>query len=187
MAEPKLISADGIPAALEKATRYRLLNESLQAESICRDVLAVDPDNQEATVALTDEFVEETAAMLEDARSLLPKIQSEYERKYYEGIINERWGNAQLKKGTQTSIGWFRAAMQCYAKSEELSDPGNDDAVLCWNTCVRTTQRYDFARYNWGQVLTYNLSPSSGSFLTHLNSMSSPPSLISLDETAIAS
>ena len=78
MAEPKLISADGIPAALEKSTRYRLLNESLQAESICRDVLAVDPDNQEATVALTDEFVEETAAMLEDTRSLLPKIQSEY-------------------------------------------------------------------------------------------------------------
>ena len=68
MAEPKLISADGIPAALEKATRYRLLSEPLQAESICRDVLAVDPDNQEATVtlllALTDEFVEETAAML---------------------------------------------------------------------------------------------------------------------------
>ena len=157
MAEPKLISADGIPAALEKATRYRLLNESLQAESICRDVLAVDPDNQEATVtlllALTDEFVEETAAMLEDVRSLLPKIQSEYERKYYEGIINERWGNAQLKKGTQTSIGWFRAAMQCYAKSEELSDPGNDDAVLRWNTCVRTTQRYDFARYNYNCII----------------------------------
>ena len=31
---------------MEKALRYRLLNEPLQAESVCRDVLACDPDNQ---------------------------------------------------------------------------------------------------------------------------------------------
>ena len=37
-----------MPAALEKALRYRLLNEPVEAESICRDVLEVDPDNQAA-------------------------------------------------------------------------------------------------------------------------------------------
>jgi len=149
MVELRLISKSGIPAALRKATRYRLLNEPLEADSICRDVLAVDPENQEAIVtlllAVTDEFVNELAGPLNDAQSLLPKIKGEYERAYYEGIINERWGNAQMSKGTQTSIGWYRAAMQCYTKAEELSEPGNDDAVLRWNTCVRIMQRYDFA------------------------------------------
>jgi len=81
MVEPKLISPAGIPAALEKAIRYRLLNEPLEAESICRDVLAVDPENQEAMVtlllALTDEFDKELAGALTDAQSLLPKIKSE--------------------------------------------------------------------------------------------------------------
>ena len=150
MVEPKLISRAGIPAALEKATRYRLLNEPLQAESICRDVLAVDPENQEATstllLAVTDQFDVELAGGLNNAKSLLPNIEGEYERAYYEGIVNERWGNAQLSKLGQTSIGWYRAALRCYAKAEELSEPGNDDAVLRWNTCVRIMQRYDFAQ-----------------------------------------
>ena len=134
---------------MEKATRYRLLNEPLEAESICRDVLAVDPENQVAMVtlllAVTDEFDKEPGGTLNDAQALLPKIQDEYERVYYEGIINERWGNAQLSKTAQTSVGWYRAAMRCYAKAEELSKADNDDAVLRWNTCVRVIERYDFA------------------------------------------
>ena len=96
-------------------------------------------------LAITDEFTQQPAGSLNEAKELLPKIQGEYERHYYEGIINERWGNAQLSKGAQTSIGWYRAALRCYAKAEELSHPDNDDAVLRWNTCVRIMQRYDFA------------------------------------------
>ena len=148
MVELKRISESGIPAALRKATRYRLLNEPLEAESICRDVLAVDSENQEAILtlllAITDEFDKELAGALKDAQSLLPRIQSEYQRLYYEGIVNERWGNSQLSKGGKPSIGWYRAAMRCYAKAEELSEPDNDDAVLRWNACVRIMQRYDF-------------------------------------------
>lgn len=149
MVEPKLISKTGIPAALEKATRYRLLNEPLQAESICRDILAVEPDHQQALVTLllsvTDQFENALAGTLETAKAILSKIQSDYERAYYEGIINERWGTAHLSKGMQTSIGWYRAAMRSYAKAERLSEPDNDDAVLRWNTCVRIMQRYTFA------------------------------------------
>ena len=149
MIEPKLITKAGIPAALEKAIRYRLLNEPLEAESICLDVLAVEPENQEAILTLllsvTDKFDKELVGTLNDAKLLIPKIKGEYERAYYEGIINERWGNAQLSKRGQTSIGWYRAAMRCYAKAEELSEPDNDDAVLRWNSCVRIIERYDFA------------------------------------------
>ena len=90
MLELKPISRDAIPQALVKAERYRLLNEPGQAESICLDVLAVDPSNQEARVlyilALTDQFshfgphepavisrAEEAAAELDDeyARAVL--------------------------------------------------------------------------------------------------------------------
>ena len=48
----KVIARDGVPAALQKAERYRLLREAEAAESICLDVLAVDPTNQAATVTL---------------------------------------------------------------------------------------------------------------------------------------
>jgi len=57
----KTISKEGIPEALSKAERYRLLNEPGEAESICRDVMAVEPDHQGALrllgLALTDQFV----------------------------------------------------------------------------------------------------------------------------------
>ena len=60
MVELKRLSTEAIPAALEKALRYRLLNEPAEAESICHDVLHVDPENQQALVllllALTDRF-----------------------------------------------------------------------------------------------------------------------------------
>jgi hypothetical protein len=46
MVELKRLSAEGIPAALEKALRYRLLNEPAEAESICHDVPHIDPENQ---------------------------------------------------------------------------------------------------------------------------------------------
>ena len=52
MFELKPLSADAIPAALEKAMRYRLLNEPAEAESISQDVLRTDPDNQQALVIL---------------------------------------------------------------------------------------------------------------------------------------
>ena len=63
MLEPKPISKDSIPKALERAEHYRLLNEPWQAESICRDILIVEPDNHDAVLnlllAITDQFSNE--------------------------------------------------------------------------------------------------------------------------------
>ena len=50
--DPKPISRAGVPAALQKAERYRLINDPSSAESICLDVLEVDPGNQQAVVTL---------------------------------------------------------------------------------------------------------------------------------------
>ncbi|HMA21641.1 MAG TPA: hypothetical protein VKO87_12615, partial [Gemmatimonadaceae bacterium] len=58
MYELKPISRDAIPRAIQKAERYRLLNQSWAAESICLDILQIDPGNQQVLVmlvlALTD-------------------------------------------------------------------------------------------------------------------------------------
>ena len=61
MSQLKKISKDAVPAALQKAERYRLINDPWSAESICLDVLEVDPENQQALIALllshTDEMI----------------------------------------------------------------------------------------------------------------------------------
>ncbi len=93
MPDFKPISRDAIPAALEKVERYRLLNEPELAESICHDVLAVDPHNQKALVmlllALTDQFFDGTVGCVRQAEAVVPQIEGEYERLYYSGIIWE--------------------------------------------------------------------------------------------------
>ena len=84
MPDFKIISRDAIPQALEKAERYRLLNEPAQAESICLDVLAVDPENQRVLVllilALTDQFQTGPTDCIRQAEALVPRLHGEYER-----------------------------------------------------------------------------------------------------------
>ena len=149
MFEFKFLSREAVPAALEKAERYRLLNEPGEAESICLDVLRVDPENQQALVALllalTDQFEEGFADRVKRAREVLPHLRDEYARAYYAGIICERRAKAQLKQGGPGSgyvaYDSIREAMSSYEKAEALRPPGNDDALLRWNTCARILMR----------------------------------------------
>src|SRR5580658_10879717 len=98
MFELKHISPEAIPVALEKAERYRLLNEPWQAESICRDILRIDPEHDLALVmlllALTDQFGKGVTAA--QAREVLGRLKGGYERAYYSGIICERWAESLL-------------------------------------------------------------------------------------------
>lgn len=150
MSDFKPISPDAIPLALEKAERYRLLNDPAQAESICLDVLAVEADNQRALVmlllALTDQFVTGSPECLSHAEAVVPKLRGEYERLYYTGIIWERRGYARAVRGgpgsTTTAYEWLRQAMSFYEQAERLRPAGNDDAILRWNSCVRLCHRY---------------------------------------------
>ena len=144
----KRISADGIPHAMEKAERYRLLNDPVQAESICHDVLAVDPDNQEALrcliLSLTDQFSAAGAGhAAREARAYVVKLADEYERAYYNGLVHERETRAFLhRKNVVRSAAYdgFRHAMEWYERAEALR-PGNVDPVLRWNSCVRAIER----------------------------------------------
>src|SRR6266404_9809444 len=104
MSELKALHKEAIPAALEKATRYRLLNEPAEAESICLDVLKADPENQEAIVtlvlALTDRFIKGYGVSETQAKELLARIKDEYERAYYTGIFAERRAKTKLTQNT---------------------------------------------------------------------------------------
>ncbi|MFY9222745.1 MAG: hypothetical protein WAQ98_08760 [Blastocatellia bacterium] len=143
MFELKLIAKEAIPRSLEKAERYRLLNEPGQAESICQDILRIDPDNQQALItqllAITDQFDE--GMNINQAKQILPKLSSEYDKFYYAGIINERRAKVVIKKGNPGSkaiaYDCLREAMNFYEKAEAIHPTGNEDAVLRWNTCAR--------------------------------------------------
>jgi hypothetical protein len=139
----KSISVQSIPVALAKVERYRLLNEPALAESICLDILTVVPDHQQALISLllarTDQFrlnVPPNAAL-----EVLAQIKGDYEQAYYAGLIWERVAHARIResgtRGGAPTYHAFREAMGHYERAIEFASPGNDDAILRWNTCAR--------------------------------------------------
>ncbi|HEX4468750.1 MAG TPA: hypothetical protein VH080_04410, partial [Gemmatimonadaceae bacterium] len=120
------------------------------AESICLDILEVDPENQAALVTLllsiTDQFVEEQADGVHRARAVLPRLKDDYKRAYYAGIICERRAKAQLHRSAlgaaDVAAEWFHEAMAWYERAEALRPQGNDESILRWNTCVRLLGRH---------------------------------------------
>jgi hypothetical protein len=143
----KQLSAAAIPRALEKAERYRLINQPWDAESICLDILAVDPDREDARrmllLACTDQFRRGAAGgqAVDRAREALTGLTGAYERAYYAGVIAERLALARLEQRIP-GAGFLahellQEAMERYQEAEALRPEGNDDAILRWNTCAR--------------------------------------------------
>lgn len=149
MFELKPLPRGAIDAALSKAERYRLLNEPWEAESICLDVLAVEPGHQQALVtlllAITDQFGSGTGDLVTRARALLPKLQGDYAQAYYAGIICERRGRSILRARTPGSgpivYDWLHQAMGHYADAMRRN-PDAAEPVIRWNSCARTIERY---------------------------------------------
>lgn len=150
MFDLKPIRAESVEKSLEKAHRYRLLNEPWQAESICLDVLTIDPENQQAVnillLAVTDQFDRRLSVRYKQARELLPQLKDPYRRAYCDGLICERRATALYRRGGPGSghvaYEWYRRAMDHYERAETQSPEGNDDAILRWNTCARIIMRY---------------------------------------------
>ena len=154
MFELERISKESVPAALEKAERYRLLNEPLQAESICLDILEVDSENQKALIilllALSDQFTSGNPSELAQARELLPRLHDAYERDYYAGILSERRATALVEQGGgqrgYAAYNLYREAMDWYEKARKLAPSDVDDSILRWNTCVRLIDKHPHVR-----------------------------------------
>jgi tetratricopeptide (TPR) repeat protein len=145
----KPISHDSVEGALAKAERYRLLNEPHEAESICRDILEIDPANREARIslilALTDEFPREEG-VFSSAIEAISGLQAAYDRAYYSGIAWERRAKAYHDAGKLGSSGyvydWIVKALGLFEEAEHVRPAGNDDAILRWNACVRFLGRH---------------------------------------------
>ncbi len=142
----KTISTSGIAEALAKAQHYRYLNQAEEAESICRDILAVDPENQKALrllgLAITDQFTGAMTDRRQEAEDCFEKLASAYERFYYLGILYERRAKAQMRAGhlAHSLLASFEKAMHCFEEAEKIRPRGNDDALLRWNRCLRLMQ-----------------------------------------------
>ncbi len=154
MFQLKPISKEAIDEALKKAERYRLLNEPQLAESICQDILDIEPGNTEAIktklLAITDQFGKYSSTHINYARALLASFDNEYDREYYSGIICERQGNACILRGRpgdhHSAYDWLTLAMEHFEKAETVRPQGQDDAILRWNTCAR-------------QIMNHHLKP----------------------------
>ena len=146
----KPLSKDSVDAALRKAEHYRLLNQPRLAESICLDVLDIDPENQKAAIvlllSLTDLFTQSSARASKRALELANGLKDEYAKIYYTGIIHERQGAAALNSSSQSSdfdaYEWYREAMEFFEKANEINKGENNDPILRWNTCARIIMDY---------------------------------------------
>jgi hypothetical protein len=147
----KPLSKQGVEAALGKAEHYRLLNQPRLAESICLDILAVEPDHQKASVilllALTDQFGRASSKAAKQAMEIASKLKDEYSRVYYTGIVHERQAANALGSGGPgaefDACEWYLDAMEAYEKADAIHPPNNDDAVLRWNTCARIIMQHN--------------------------------------------
>ena len=148
----KPLSKSALPKALERAIHYRLLNEPWQAESICKDILNAEPDNQSAIrtliLAITDKFESTENSGVPELRELVLRLEDEYEQYYYKGIIAERLGKSILSRATPRvryiAHDHIQEAMRCYEKAESLAhDKQNEDSRLRWNACIRMIDEFN--------------------------------------------
>ena len=142
----KPISHAGINEAISKVELYRYLNEPGEAESICRDILNLDPEHQTALrllgLSITDQFTGQTSDRYDEVDRIFRSLSNDYERAYYSGILHERKVKAQLRAGRPpyTVRPSFETALKCFEEAEKIRPAGNDDAILRWNRCVRLLQ-----------------------------------------------
>ncbi len=152
--ELKSISKPGIAEATAKVELYRYLNEPEEAESICRDILAIEPKHQLALrllgLAITDQFTGGASERYREVEEIFQKLADPYERLYYMGLLYERRAKAQLRAGRppHTLLPLFERALQCFGEAEKIRPAGNDDVILRWNRCVRLLQTPSYA---WGE------------------------------------
>jgi hypothetical protein len=126
-----------------------LLNEPEEAESICRDILAVAPSNHQALItlilALTDQIGRDPNAF-RNAIDMIDYLGTPYDRAYHAGIAWERRAKVRHQRGGHGAhnydYDWILKAMDLFEEAQPLRPPENDDALLRWNACVRYLSRH---------------------------------------------
>lgn len=137
----KKLPPASVGAALAMAAHYRDLNQPEEAESICRDVLDVEADSQNAWrllgLALTDRLHGREVGLLEQAIAAFGHLKEEYDRVYHTGIAWERGAKAHLERNeAHSAVTSFEHALDLFERAEKLK-PGSPEPLLRWNRCVR--------------------------------------------------
>lgn len=142
------IHVDAIDSALAKARQYRSLLEPEIAESICLDILNIDDNNQQALViyilSLTDQLHHtEKQSQIKLIQKTIVRLESDYERHYFTGILNERRARFLISQPMSHSFAYeyFIEAIAAYQQAEESSPANNDEAILRQNSCIRTIEK----------------------------------------------
>jgi len=145
----KQLPRTSLDAALAKAEHYRDLNQPEEAESICRDVLDVDRENQRAWkllgLALTDRFPSRQVGLAEEAIDAFERLTDEYERIYHVGVAWERSAKAHLERNeAHSAVTAFEHALHLFeqARSCAPSYPtrcsAGTGAYGCWAPTPRS-------------------------------------------------
>jgi len=139
--ELKRLPASSLQAAVAKAAHYRDLNQPEEAESICHDVLSVDPAHPDALkilgLALTDRFATGHVGLLEEAVRVFEHLPDAYQRTYHLGVAWERAAKAHLERHEiHSAAAAFENALKFFEEAEGLR-PDLPDPLLRWNRCIR--------------------------------------------------
>jgi tetratricopeptide (TPR) repeat protein len=148
--ELKRLPRASLEAAIDKAEHYRNLNQPEEAESICRDVLAVDDTHQTAWkvlgLALTDRFASGKVGLVEQALEAFRHITDPYQCTYHLGVAWERAAKAHLERNeAHSAVTAFEDALRLYEKAQALQ-PDLPDPLLRWNRCVRLLSEHPSLR-----------------------------------------
>ena len=150
--ELKPLIERNLETAVTLAKHYRDLNQPEEAESICRDILAVAPDHDAAWrilgLALTDRFPTEWMSLFEAACESFRRLPSAYERVYYTGIAWERFARAQVMAGrAHNAVHAYEEALARFEEAERLGAKDEPSPILHYNRCVRAlTENEELAR-----------------------------------------
>ena len=144
----KDIRIHAVEEALVKAKQYRSLLEPEIAESICSDVLNIDPENQSVLViyilALLDQISRtEKQTQIKMIERTIEKLTSQYKRYYYTGLLNEKRARRMITQAMSHSFAYdyFIEALTFYQHAIDRCPEKNDEAILRWNSCIRTIEK----------------------------------------------
>jgi hypothetical protein len=144
----QIISQKSIPTVLKKARQYRALLEPDLAISICLDVFAIEPTNQDALViymlALTDVYSHQNIKpQPEKILKTIAQFESEFHQVYYQGIFLERKARAMLKSSMSHSFAYegLMEALELYQQAQKIAPEQCADPILRHNSILRTIDK----------------------------------------------
>ena len=145
-AKNQLTGMRGVYLVAAELARHGFIASPTSRSAQAADILATDPDNQGAIIllllSLSDQFTDNIPENLDKAWSLLPRLKDDYLQAYYQGLLFERQARVYMRRASPGSgfsaYDLFCDAMRLYEKAARVRPPGNDEALLRWNTCART-------------------------------------------------